>query len=101
VIDAVGGTSLEAHRAALERVTQAGTKPISWVQLICELQRDWQRKGRHRSSQISCSQWKATKDGNKRLGVFGLALPYLQQALAIAKFDPGMYEVVETYSGTA
>jgi quinol monooxygenase YgiN len=27
-------------------------------------------------------------------------LPYLQQALAIAKFDPGMYEVVETYSGT-
>src|SRR6266436_4501695 len=23
-------------------------------------------------------------------------LPYLQQALAIAKFDPGMYEVVET-----
>src|SRR5437899_12264109 len=24
-------------------------------------------------------------------------LPYLQRALAIAKFDPGMYEVVETY----
>jgi quinol monooxygenase YgiN len=23
-------------------------------------------------------------------------LPYLEQALAIAKFDPGMYEVVET-----
>jgi hypothetical protein len=28
-------------------------------------------------------------------------LPYLQQALAIARFDPGMYEVVETYSGSA
>jgi quinol monooxygenase YgiN len=28
-------------------------------------------------------------------------LPYLQQALAIATFDPGMYEVVETYSGIA
>jgi len=28
-------------------------------------------------------------------------LPYFQQALAIAKFDPGMYEVVETFSGTA
>jgi quinol monooxygenase YgiN len=27
-------------------------------------------------------------------------LPYLQQALAISKFDPGTYEVVETYSGT-
>jgi quinol monooxygenase YgiN len=24
--------------------------------------------------------------------------PYLQQALALAKFEPGMYEVVETYS---
>jgi len=44
VVDAVGGTSLEAHRAALERVVQAGAKPISWVQLLCELQRDWNRK---------------------------------------------------------
>jgi nicotinamidase-related amidase len=43
VVDAVGGTSLEAHRAALKRVTQAGAKPVSWVQLICELQRDWAR----------------------------------------------------------
>jgi quinol monooxygenase YgiN len=29
------------------------------------------------------------------------ALPYLQKALAIAKFYPGMYEVVEIFSGTA
>jgi nicotinamidase-related amidase len=40
----VGGTSLEAHRAALERVAQAGAKPTSWVQVLCELQRDWSRK---------------------------------------------------------
>ena len=26
--------------------------------------------------------------------------PYLQQALAIAKFEPGMYEVVESYQPT-
>jgi len=44
VVDAVGGTSLEAHRAALERVVQAGAKPVSWVQVICELQRDWKRE---------------------------------------------------------
>ncbi|HLN14800.1 MAG TPA: hydrolase [bacterium] len=43
VVDAVGGTSVEAHRAALERIVQAGAKPTSWVQLICELQRDWNR----------------------------------------------------------
>jgi nicotinamidase-related amidase len=45
VVDAVGGTSLEAHRAGLERiVVQARAKPISWVQMLCELQRDWVRK---------------------------------------------------------
>lgn len=44
VVDAVGGTSLEAHKAALRRVEQAGANLISWVQLICELQRDWARK---------------------------------------------------------
>ena len=43
MVDAVGGTSIEAHRAALERITKAGAKPISWVQLLCELQRDWAR----------------------------------------------------------
>src|SRR5438477_644117 len=44
VVDAVGGTSLEAHRAGLERIVQAGGRPLSWVQLLCELQRDWNRK---------------------------------------------------------
>ena len=44
IADAVGGTSLEAHRAALERVAQAGAQPTSWVQVLCELQRDWSRK---------------------------------------------------------
>jgi nicotinamidase-related amidase len=43
VVDAVGGTSVEAHRAGLERMFQAGVRPVSWVQFICELQRDWRR----------------------------------------------------------
>jgi nicotinamidase-related amidase len=43
VVDAVGGTSIEAHRAGLERIVQAGGHPISWVSLLCELQRDWNR----------------------------------------------------------
>ncbi len=43
VVDAVGGTSVEAHRAALERIMQAGAQPTSVVQLMCELQRDWAR----------------------------------------------------------
>lgn len=43
VVDAVGGTSVAAHEAALRRVEQAGAKLISKTQLYCELQRDWAR----------------------------------------------------------
>ena len=43
VVDAVGGTSPEAHRAGLDRMIQAGAQPIGWVSLACELQRDWAR----------------------------------------------------------
>jgi len=43
VVDAIGGTSPEAHRAGLDRVIQAGGQPISWISLACELQRDWAR----------------------------------------------------------
>jgi nicotinamidase-related amidase len=43
VVDAVGGTSPQAHRAGLERIVRAGAQPISWVSLAGELQRDWNR----------------------------------------------------------
>ena len=44
VVDAIGGTSEEAHRAGIRRVVQAGAHPISWVSLAVELQRDWTRE---------------------------------------------------------
>ena len=44
VEDAVGGTSKTAHQAALRRMEQHGAQSITWVQLLCELQRDWARK---------------------------------------------------------
>jgi hypothetical protein len=43
VVDAIGGTSVEAHRAGIERVVQAGGVPTGWVSVACELQRDWSR----------------------------------------------------------
>jgi nicotinamidase-related amidase len=43
VVDAVGGTSPEAHRAGLDRIVQAGAQPTSVTQVGCELQRDWAR----------------------------------------------------------
>jgi len=44
VVDAIGGTSKEAHRAGIERVVRAGAQPVSWVALAVELQRDWARE---------------------------------------------------------
>ena len=44
VVDAVGGTSVDAHLIALRRIEQAGAQLISIPQLLCELQRDWARK---------------------------------------------------------
>jgi nicotinamidase-related amidase len=44
VVDAIGGTSPEAHLAGIERTVHAGGQPISWVSLACELQRDWNRE---------------------------------------------------------
>lgn len=44
VADAVGGTSSEAHSIALRRMEQAGAQLISVNQLLCELQRDWNRE---------------------------------------------------------
>ena len=46
------------------------------------------------------AQWRSVAD-YQAMRENPTALPYLQQALAIAKFYPGMYEVVEMFSGTA
>src|SRR5450432_2106904 len=43
VVDAVGGTSIVAHDAALRRMEKAGAQPVSFMGLICEIQRDWAR----------------------------------------------------------
>jgi nicotinamidase-related amidase len=42
-VDAVAGTSRVAHEAGLRRIEQAGSRPVSWVSVMCELQRDWNR----------------------------------------------------------
>ncbi|MDR0415856.1 MAG: isochorismatase family protein [Propionibacteriaceae bacterium] len=43
VVDAIGGTTTLAHETALRRVEQAGAQLITLPQLVCELQRDWDR----------------------------------------------------------
>jgi len=44
VEDASGGTSEVAHRAAMDRVVQAGAVPVTSIQVLLELQRDWARR---------------------------------------------------------
>jgi nicotinamidase-related amidase len=43
VVDAVAGTTPVAHQWALQRMLQAGARPVSWISVMCELQRDWNR----------------------------------------------------------
>ncbi len=43
VTDASGGVSDDAHNMAVQRMIQAGASPITWMQYMLELQRDWAR----------------------------------------------------------
>jgi nicotinamidase-related amidase len=43
VTDASGGTSLEAHEVAIQRMIGAGANMITWLALAAEWQRDWAR----------------------------------------------------------
>lgn len=44
VADASGGTTVEAHEYAMQRMVQAGVVPMTWQQVLLEWQRDWSRK---------------------------------------------------------
>jgi nicotinamidase-related amidase len=43
IADACGDVSDEAHERAMERMIQAGVRPMTSVQYLLELQRDWAR----------------------------------------------------------
>lgn len=44
VADASGGTSVDAHNYAMDRMVQAGIVPVTWQQVLLEWQRDWARR---------------------------------------------------------
>lgn len=43
IADACGDVSAEAHNRAMERMVQAGARPMTSLQYLLELQRDWAR----------------------------------------------------------
>ena len=44
VEDCVGDLDLRTHETAMRRVEQAGAKPVTWIQVMLEWQRDWAHK---------------------------------------------------------
>jgi nicotinamidase-related amidase len=67
ITDASGDISTEAHERAVERMIQAGARPITSLQYLLELQRDWAR-----SETYDMTTGIARKVG----GAYGLGITY-------------------------
>jgi nicotinamidase-related amidase len=50
VTDACGDVSTEAHERAVDRMVQAGAQPLTSLQYLLELQRDWARSETYEST---------------------------------------------------
>ncbi len=72
IADACGDVSEEAHERAMERMIQAGARPMTSLQYLLELQRDWAR-----------SETYAATTGLARTygGAYGLGLIYANAML--------------------
>ena len=72
ITDASGDVSKEAHEMAIQRMIQAGVKPITSLQYLLELQRDWGRT----------ETYKALTDLVKQYGgSYGIGIQYAHTML--------------------
>lgn len=69
VTDASGGVSPQAHEHAVQRMLKAGAAPVTWVQVLLELQRDWARTETYGAT---------TGVVKEHGGTYGLGLVYAQ-----------------------
>ena len=67
ITDACGDVSDEAHERAVERMIQAGARPMTSVQYLLELQRDWARSETYEFT---------TGTARKLGGSYGIGLTY-------------------------
>jgi nicotinamidase-related amidase len=67
VTDACGDVSADAHERAVQRMVQAGVRPMSSLQYLLELQRDWARGETYALT---------TGIAAKRGGAYGLGIAY-------------------------
>lgn len=66
-VDACGGTSKEAHDAAIRRCEKYGAESITTVQVLLELQRDWARKETYPGT---------TNIVREHFGAYGMGIDY-------------------------
>ena len=69
VTDASGGVTPQAHEHAVQRMVQAGAVPVTWVQVLLELQRDWARTETYDA---------ITEVVKEHGGAYGLGMVYAQ-----------------------
>lgn len=67
IADASGDVSEEAHERAMDRMVQAGARPMTSLQYLLELQRDWARTATYATT---------TGIARERGGAYGLGLIY-------------------------
>jgi nicotinamidase-related amidase len=67
VADASGGTSVDAHKYAIDRLVQAGAVPVTWLQVLLEWQRDWARKDTYDA---------VTGLAREHAGAYGIGIDY-------------------------
>jgi len=67
VADASAGSSKQAHQMAIQRMIQAGAKPVTWQAVLLELQRDWANKDTYQD---------VTDIIREHCGVYGLGMEY-------------------------
>ncbi|MHA6769151.1 hydrolase [Sphingobium ummariense] len=67
ITDASGDISEEAHERAVERMVQAGARPITSLQYLLELQRDWARTETYDMTTGIARKWG---------GAYGLGITY-------------------------
>ena len=73
ITDACGDVSNEVHNQAVTRMVQAGAKPITSLQYLLELQRDWARQ----------ETYKAVNDlVVKHAGAYGIGVQYARDMLS-------------------
>ena len=103
-------TTISVSRKLVTLINVFTVEPANQQQLLELLTRATETSVRHAPGFISSSlhrgldgtkvtmyaQWRSIED-YEAMRADPRPLPYLQQALTMAKFDPGMYEVVETF----